>query len=75
MENKYQSVTITLSDGREGTFIGPVLITKEDYEKGIIPITPMVFTEPIEMPEGMRFESMEEFKKKEEAEKTNAKKA
>ena len=37
IENKrYQILYVELSDGRTGTFMGPELVTEEDFKVGVI---------------------------------------
>lgn len=50
----YQSVILTLNDGRKGRFLGPALVFKKD--KGVKTVVDVQFTEPKPMPNGMSFE-------------------
>ena len=57
MHDEYQQVIVTLSDGRVGTFVGKVLIAKD--EVGELTIVETAFTEPKPLPEDMHFEEIE----------------
>lgn len=54
---KYQSVIITLDDGRTGVFTGRVFVELADEGKNRI--TGIKFTEPRVLPDGCSFEELE----------------
>jgi len=51
---EYQTVTLTLSDGRVGTFTGPVLVSREDEKKHLF-VTKEQFSYPKPLPAGASF--------------------
>ena len=53
---RYQSVTITLSNGKKGTFTGKVLVDKED--EGMVKVLQVDFFEPQDLPAGAYFEEI-----------------
>ena len=55
---EYQSVIVTLSDGRKGTFTGAVLVESKDTMKAWI--TDIQFTCPKPLPAGAMFGKIEE---------------
>ena len=61
-KEQYQTVTITLSNGKKGTFMGKVLITPEELGQGVTVVMPIQFTEPKDLPEDMSFGLLEETK-------------
>jgi len=54
----YQTVTITLSDGRKGTFTGPALVVEADQGKEVI--RDIQFGYPKQLPAGAKFEKIGE---------------
>ena len=48
---EYQTVVLTLSDGRRGSFTGPVLVEKS----GTVRLTSVQFTFPKKLPAGAKF--------------------
>jgi hypothetical protein len=54
-KEKYQTITLSLSNGKQGTFMGPALITKAEMDSGVEINMPLKFTEPEELPEGVSF--------------------
>jgi len=55
----YQTVIITLTNGKKGTFLGPVLVTEKDTKLGINIVYPIQFTAPTKVPAGYYFSQME----------------
>lgn len=54
-----QTVILTLSDGRKGKFVGPVLITPEEIESGKVYVrTPIELTPPWPLRDGAYFADM-----------------
>jgi hypothetical protein len=55
---KYQSVYITLSNGKTGLFSGPALVTDKDKENEI-QVTDVRFSQPKDLPSDISFESID----------------
>ncbi len=58
MSNRYQSVIITLSNGKTGTFLGKELAMVGD--ENTVGVTGVIFQEGKELPEGCYFEPLED---------------
>ena len=56
---KYQTVIITLSDGRIGTFVGKVIVNPDEVNSMDGFVTSVEFTYPQELPEGYSLEELE----------------
>lgn len=54
---RFQTVYLTLSDGRKGAFMGKELITREE-EALNLSLTEITFARSRELPEGMYFEEV-----------------
>jgi hypothetical protein len=50
---QYQTVIVTLSNGTTGSFTGPAIVNPNNKD---LRISRIVFTEPQELPKGMKFE-------------------
>lgn len=55
MPTEYQAAILTLSDGRTGTFMGPVLVRPEDT----VSLVDVKFVYPKPLPPGLSFAPME----------------
>lgn len=54
-----QSVKITLSDGRELIYSGPVQVSVDEVSKGEVRIRSVIFSPPRKMPDGAHFEDIQ----------------
>ena len=52
---QFQTVIVTLSDGRRGVFSGSALVTEKDRKKGVAVIN-IEFTLPKPLPDGYTFD-------------------
>jgi hypothetical protein len=59
MTEKYQCVTLTLSDGRSISFMGPAAFTEADLLRGV-KVQEITFSDPRHLPDGMYFGTVED---------------
>lgn len=64
-DNQLQKVYITLSNGRQGVFVGAPIVDKQDEKEHVISVA---FSLPSTLPEGYMWEDFELAAKKEEVE-------
>jgi hypothetical protein len=55
---RYQSIYVTLSNGKTGFFTGPCLVTEGDAAEGV-QIVDVKFTQSKDLPPDISFESIE----------------